>query len=40
MGYNWNWGIFFEKALFGSGTYLVLFDGGGTKTTRRVAVVR
>ncbi|MBI5201725.1 MAG: T9SS type A sorting domain-containing protein [Elusimicrobia bacterium] len=24
----------------GSGTYLVLFNGGGTKTTRRVVVVR
>ncbi|MBI4348038.1 MAG: T9SS type A sorting domain-containing protein [Elusimicrobia bacterium] len=26
--------------MVGSGTYLVLFNGGGTKTTRRVAVVR
>jgi glutamate/aspartate transport system permease protein len=22
MDYNWNWGIFFQKALFGDGTYL------------------
>ncbi|OGA37813.1 MAG: hypothetical protein A3G24_03215 [Betaproteobacteria bacterium RIFCSPLOWO2_12_FULL_62_13] len=28
MGYNWNWGIFFEKALFGSGTYLDLILSG------------
>jgi glutamate/aspartate transport system permease protein len=28
MGYNWNWGIFFEKALFGTGTYLDLMLSG------------
>jgi glutamate/aspartate transport system permease protein len=28
MSYNWNWGIFFEKALFGEGTYLDMMLSG------------
>ncbi len=36
---TWN-GLNESGRVVGSGTYLVLFNGGGTKTTRRVVVVR